>query len=54
MIEGFLIRGSASIGVAYYPEDGMTRDSYLSAADAAMYVSKNTKTATSDLPIEGE
>ncbi len=35
------IKGSASIGVALYPGDGVTRDSILSAADAAMYVAKN-------------
>jgi len=38
--EGCVVRGSASIGVALYPEDGTTRDSLLSAADAAMYVTK--------------
>jgi hypothetical protein len=26
-----------------FPQDGMTRDAVLSAADAAMYVSKNAK-----------
>jgi diguanylate cyclase (GGDEF)-like protein len=35
------IRGSASIGIALYPEDGATRDSILSAADAAMYAAKH-------------
>jgi diguanylate cyclase (GGDEF)-like protein len=34
------IKGSASIGVALYPDDGTTRDSLLSAADAAMYATK--------------
>ena len=52
MIESYLLTGSASVGVAFYPEDGETKDSFLSAADAAMYVAKNTKMATSDLPIE--
>jgi diguanylate cyclase (GGDEF)-like protein len=41
--EGYTLRGSASLGVAVYPEDGTTRDSLLSAADAAMYVAKHTK-----------
>ncbi len=54
MIESYLLTGSASVGVAFYPEDGETKDSFLSAADAAMYVAKNTKIATSDLPIEDE
>lgn len=40
---GEQIHGSISVGVAMYPEDGTTRDTLLSAADAAMYVAKNTK-----------
>jgi diguanylate cyclase (GGDEF)-like protein len=43
IIEGNILHGSASVGVALYPEDGVTRDSLLSASDAAMYVAKNTK-----------
>jgi diguanylate cyclase (GGDEF)-like protein len=42
-IDGYTLRGSASVGVALYPEDGATKDSLLSAADAAMYVAKHTK-----------
>ncbi len=42
-IEGYLLHCSASVGVALYPQDGSTRDSLLSAADADMYVTKNTK-----------
>jgi diguanylate cyclase (GGDEF)-like protein len=42
-IEDHLIHGEASIGVALYPEDGATKDSLLSAADAAMYAVKNKK-----------
>lgn len=42
-VEGYILHGSASVGVAVYPEDGTTRDSLLSAADAAMYVAKHTK-----------
>jgi diguanylate cyclase (GGDEF)-like protein len=41
-IEGCVLHGSASFGIALYPEDGATRESLLSAADAAMYASKNT------------
>lgn len=33
--------GSASFGIALYPEDGATEDSLLSTADASMYASKN-------------
>ena len=35
------IKGSASIGVALHPDDGVTRDSILNAADAAMYAAKH-------------
>lgn len=43
MEKGVVLRGSASIGVALYPADGYTADSLFSAADAAMYVAKNTR-----------
>jgi diguanylate cyclase (GGDEF)-like protein len=43
VIEGIVLRGSASIGFALYPEDGASKDRLLSAADAAMYVSKHTR-----------
>ncbi len=42
-VSGYTLRGSASLGVALYPEDGTTKDSLLSAADAAMYVTKHTR-----------
>jgi diguanylate cyclase (GGDEF)-like protein len=42
-IEGYLLHCSASVGIALYPQDGATKDSLLSTADAAMYVAKNTK-----------
>jgi diguanylate cyclase (GGDEF)-like protein len=41
--EGYVLQGSASVGVALYPRDGATKDSLLSAADAAMYVVKQTE-----------
>jgi diguanylate cyclase (GGDEF)-like protein len=41
--EGYALHGSASVGIAIYPEDGTTKDSLLSAADAAMYVGKHVK-----------
>jgi diguanylate cyclase (GGDEF)-like protein len=48
-LDGYVLRGSASVGIALYPEDGTTRDSLLSAADAAMYVAKQTKRHVDDL-----
>lgn len=41
--EGHLVRGSASIGIAMYPEDAMTNDGLLSAADSAMYLDKERR-----------
>jgi diguanylate cyclase (GGDEF)-like protein len=41
--EGRIIKGSASVGIALYPEDGSTRDLLLSAGDAAMYVNKQIR-----------
>jgi len=43
LVEGYTLHGSASVGIALYPEDGGTRDSLLSAADAAMYVTKHIR-----------
>jgi diguanylate cyclase (GGDEF)-like protein len=41
VVDGIVLHGEASIGVAFFPEDGATKDSLLSAADAAMYKVKN-------------
>ncbi len=45
--EDFELHGSASIGIALYPEDANSADSLLRAADAAMYVAKYTRTGKS-------
>jgi diguanylate cyclase (GGDEF)-like protein len=42
-IEGYILLGSASVGIALYPEDGTSKDSLLSAADANMYVTKHMR-----------
>ena len=49
-VEGYVLRGSASVGIALYPEDGTTKDSLLSAADAAMYVAKHTRPNHAEAP----
>ncbi len=41
VLDHYQISGSASVGIALYPENGLTRDDLLSAADAAMYMSKH-------------
>jgi diguanylate cyclase (GGDEF)-like protein len=53
-VEGALLQGSASVGVAIYPEDGNTKDSLLSAADAAMYVAKHIKKQNGQMPAGRE
>ena len=40
-IEGHLVKGSASIGIAMYPEDGTTIEDMKRVADAAMYLQKS-------------
>jgi diguanylate cyclase (GGDEF)-like protein len=42
-LEKLVLIGSASVGIALYPQDGATRDNLLNAADAAMYIAKNAK-----------
>jgi diguanylate cyclase (GGDEF)-like protein len=40
-IEGYTVFGSASVGIALYPDDGDSKDALLKTADAAMYKVKN-------------
>jgi diguanylate cyclase (GGDEF)-like protein len=42
-LEELTLTGSASVGIALYPQDGATRDDLLNAADAAMYLVKNAR-----------
>jgi diguanylate cyclase (GGDEF)-like protein len=42
-VDGVVVRGSASLGIALYPEDGCSKNSLLTAADAAMYRCKHAK-----------
>jgi diguanylate cyclase (GGDEF)-like protein len=43
LIEGRRLNDGASLGVAIYPEDGITRDALLTAADSSMYRAKKAK-----------
>jgi diguanylate cyclase (GGDEF)-like protein len=42
-MEGHVLRGAASVGIAMYPENGTTSDSLLNSADSAMYLNKNNR-----------
>jgi diguanylate cyclase (GGDEF)-like protein len=43
--DGYRLDGGASVGIAVFPDDATTRDSLLSAGDAAMYLTKHAKRA---------
>ena len=45
--DGYILRGSASFGIALYPEDADSANSLLRGADAAMYVAKYTRLSNS-------
>jgi diguanylate cyclase (GGDEF)-like protein len=42
-LEGYTLRGSASVGLAVYPEDGASKEELQRSADAAMYAHKELK-----------
>jgi diguanylate cyclase (GGDEF)-like protein len=42
-LEGLRLQGSASVGLAVYPEDGTTEEELQHSADAAMYAHKESK-----------
>jgi diguanylate cyclase (GGDEF)-like protein len=42
-VDGAILYPAASVGIALYPEDAITKDGLLSTADAAMYVAKHTR-----------
>ena len=54
IIEGHVIKGSASIGLALYPVDGTTKDALLNAADAAMYEIKKGKRLVEDSLVQNQ
>jgi diguanylate cyclase (GGDEF)-like protein len=39
----YTLEGSASVGIAIYPDDATTADGLLSTADAAMYLAKHSR-----------
>ena len=49
-LDGHLIHGSASIGLAIYPEDGTNQEALQHAADAAMYAHKQSRRAKTSHP----
>jgi diguanylate cyclase (GGDEF)-like protein len=51
VLEGHSLEGTASFGIALYPEDSATTDSLLSAADAAMYAAKHRKKRLAGLAV---
>jgi diguanylate cyclase (GGDEF)-like protein len=52
-IAGRIIHGSASLGIALYPEDAASEDSLLSKADAAMYAVKQSRRNGKQKPAGG-
>src|SRR6202041_1784392 len=42
-LEGYQLRGAASIGLAVYPEDGSNKEDLQRWADSAMYAHKQEK-----------
>jgi diguanylate cyclase (GGDEF)-like protein len=47
-IKNHIVTGSASIGIAVYPTDGVTEDTLMSIADSAMYVRKRMRPRAGD------
>jgi diguanylate cyclase (GGDEF)-like protein len=43
IVQGHVLHGTASIGIALYPTDAVNDDALLSSADAAMYMAKHSK-----------
>jgi diguanylate cyclase (GGDEF)-like protein len=48
--ESYVLHGSASIGIALYPQDATSADGLLSTADAAMYTAKFTRAGKKGAP----
>jgi diguanylate cyclase (GGDEF)-like protein len=50
VIDTFVVQGSASLGIALYPQDGDSKDTLLKKADTAMYKAKNARRPAAVLP----
>jgi diguanylate cyclase (GGDEF)-like protein len=51
-IEDHLLHGSASLGIAIYPDDAATKDGLLSIADTRMYTAKHAARETAQIPAQ--
>jgi len=51
-VQGHILHGSASVGLAIYPEDGATKDSLMSTSDADMYLRKHSRQQEETKPDE--
>jgi diguanylate cyclase (GGDEF)-like protein len=51
-LEGYQLRGAASIGLAVYPEDGSSKEDLQRWADSAMYAHKQEKRLLENTPDE--
>lgn len=47
-LDGYTLRGSGSVGIAVFPEDGATKDELFSAADSKMYEAKRRRQRMQD------
>jgi diguanylate cyclase (GGDEF)-like protein len=50
LIDTFVVHGSASLGIALYPQGGDTKDTLLKTADAAMYKAKKSRRSAALVP----
>jgi diguanylate cyclase (GGDEF)-like protein len=43
VVQGCVLHGSASVGIAVYPEDAVNGDALVTIADTAMYTTKHSQ-----------
>jgi diguanylate cyclase (GGDEF)-like protein len=53
-LDGYIFRGSASVGLAVYPEDGASQEELQRSADAAMYAHKQQKRCAESLDPDSQ